>query len=331
MHSGTRESAASLGSMAQTRRTVRRTSRESAHVPAPVSDDSITFAVCVCTRDRHEPLQRCLESLVSAERPPNQIIVSDDSKNDPAVEVLGDRFRDVVWTRGPQRGLGPNRNAVMSYATCDYVLFLDDDALMAPQFLERMHAHLTRLREAGHPDAIVTGPELRDGIEISAADVSFFGFQHKRYRPGSSRKTVVINSTVWPRSLLDRIAFDERISYGCDEVDISMRAVALGHRIEMVHDACNVHLRDDSARSDYAAQAEMSRMLVTTKRYFCVERRFGHGIAYLVLGPAHQIVSAGRRDGVAGVVSGMRVVRGWMGHLGSVLRRPRVSDQSTSR
>ena len=55
--------------------------------------------------------------------------------------MLRDRFPWAFWSSAPKHGPGPNRNAGVRHARGDWLVFVDDDCLPAPDWLARIAAH----------------------------------------------------------------------------------------------------------------------------------------------------------------------------------------------
>lgn len=97
------------------------------------------LSVVIPTCDRAEALRECLRRLQSdtqtLPREDYELIVSDDSRGQPAAEILQSEFPDVIWVPGPRRGPAANRNAGAARASGEVVVFLDDDCLPQPGLL----------------------------------------------------------------------------------------------------------------------------------------------------------------------------------------------------
>ena len=95
----------------------------------------LTLSVMIITKDRHEYLRSCLDSLMVQTYIPDEVIIVDSSE--VSVRELISEFSKVlniryVYLLGPvvqrKRGFGVARNAAMSYAKTDLIATLDDDA-----------------------------------------------------------------------------------------------------------------------------------------------------------------------------------------------------------
>jgi glycosyltransferase involved in cell wall biosynthesis len=271
-----------------------------------------TFAlsVCICTRNRPVELTECLQSIKKSTVPVAQVIVSDDGIPDGPAKTIAEEL-GAEYVRGPRRGLCANRNRALSLVTGTHVLFLDDDALLAPQFAASIRARIDGDSAADAPDRlIVSGREVRPGGHVTEArEQSFLGFQQLGYNEGDERRTVVINATVFPATLFNELTFDERIAYGYDEVDLTTRAVAAGWRIASLPEAVNQHNHSERSREGYSGVQDATRMYVTFKRYRRTDRRPLRALTYSLVAPLHLFAASLKRAGVRGIPEAARSVR----------------------
>ncbi len=272
-------------------------------------DLAANLTVCICTRDRPADLARSLAS-IAANAPAASVVVSDDG--DGSAAAVAERFPRCRWQRGPANGLGANRNAVVRAATTPWVLFLDDDALLGEEFVGSVEACLREVEAAVRERTIVTGRERNRGVLVAPHDVDFLGFQRRPYGDGEELRTVVINAAVWPRRLFDSVAFDERLRYGSDEVDLSYAALAAGYRIRDCPRAVNEHRPSPRGRGDYELDAHASRLWAGVKRNWRVRRSPAGTLAYAVLAPLHLLGSLLRSEGLRGLGSYRKVLQRWL-------------------
>ena len=272
-----------------------------------------SVSVCICTRNRPQELSRTLESIRRSSRAVEQVVVSDDSTERETAALVARNYPEATYVPGPRAGLGANRNAAAGAATEDLILFIDDDCLLGEQFLENA---LGELRHDGWRRTIISGLETNGGHLIEPADQDFLGFQRLTYEPGARVNTVVINSALFPRELFDIMRFDEQLVYGCDEVDLTTRAVAAGFTIRLCRGAVNDHRPSAANRDYYSDFAISSRIYVTFKRYFCTERRRAKGLMFLLVAIPHALATSVRHQGARGLLSGLRAAGRAVGYIG---------------
>ncbi|WP_329442540.1 bifunctional glycosyltransferase family 2 protein/CDP-glycerol:glycerophosphate glycerophosphotransferase [Streptomyces canus] len=114
------------------------------------------FSVIVPAYKVQAYLPACLESVLSQSYEDLELIVVDDASPDVCGEIADEftardpRVRIVHLARN--RGLGPARNAGISEATGDYLVFLDGDDTLTPHALRTI---ADRLKETGEPDVLL--------------------------------------------------------------------------------------------------------------------------------------------------------------------------------
>lgn len=272
--------------------------------------DAPAFTVCVCTRNRPDDLAGCLAAIERSEIPVLRVIVSDDSDDVSANEELCRQFERVTHVVGPKLGLCANRNNALLHAEGSHVLFLDDDARLAPDFLTRAAERLANADPAERRHMLLTGRERRNGERITfARDQNFLGFQEREYSEADAQKTVVINAAVFPLGLFAEVGFDSSLRYGYDEVDLTTRAVAVGFEIVSIPEAINDHFPSPANRDEYKPVVDASRLYVTLRRYIATDGRPLKALAYAFVAPAHLFAAGIKRDGFAGLVASLRTLR----------------------
>lgn len=96
------------------------------------------FSIIIPTCDRNDLLRKCLINL----RKENQsykedfeVIVSDDSRDNKAKDLILQEFPWVTWIEGPKVGPAANRNNGAKLASGEWLVFTDDDCLPQSNWL----------------------------------------------------------------------------------------------------------------------------------------------------------------------------------------------------
>lgn len=101
---------------------------------------TISVVVCAFTEERLEVLGEAIDSLQGQTYPAHEIILVIDHAPELLAEV-SERWAGVTVVPNRERqGLSGARNSGVAEATGDVVAFLDDDAIAAPDWLERLAA-----------------------------------------------------------------------------------------------------------------------------------------------------------------------------------------------
>ena len=262
------------------------------------------ISLCICTMNRPEELNNCLHSVFEGVDLPEEIIVSDDSINPSFTEAIVANYPKVDYQRGPQTGLGANRNACIQRAKGNYLIFIDDDVVVSADFF-----HVARqLINTCQPQTLITGYELNHGgggrwrgeiRKVVPHNTDFWGLQ--RVSVTQDYCAIVINATIFPRSLFNQALFDENLRYGCDEIDIAQHSKSLGYQIVYQDNLYVEHHPSPINRDQYQPFIHASRLYTTTKAYWLYERSWLKTIAYIFLAPLQLMGSAIKQKDFLGV------------------------------
>ncbi|MUT68054.1 glycosyltransferase family 2 protein [Paenibacillus sp. NEAU-GSW1] len=270
----------------------------------------IQLSVCMCTRNRPDYLRRLLESIQAQTIPAMELIVSDDSTDTRTKEMLQQHFPDVVYTEGPRRGVGANRNHALQFASGTHLLFPDDDSELCSDFIELANTLLGNLEPAARDKTIVSGIVYEHGVDqIYPKDQSFLGYQTISYDRSERLNTFVLGSTIFPMEVFDKLRFDEQLVYGYEEVDFSSRAARNGYNIVLNDHVYMNHYSSPANRDYYKPVIEASRFYVTFKRYAYTDKQLLKGYAFYMLASVHMMLSDLKNKGIHGLKDALRTVK----------------------
>jgi GT2 family glycosyltransferase len=247
-----------------------------------------TLSICICTTNRPAVLRRCLASIEQGEVLPTEVVVGDDTLDGKETAAVCSDFPFVRYIRGPRRGLCANRNVVIAAAQGDYVVLLDDDSEVTPQFV-RIAQELTANSDGR---TIFTGDVLEDGVDrVPPSNPTFWGHFGKPLAVMGQCETVHLNSNIFPRSAFDHARFDERIVLGYENMDLCQQMLMTGYRIEYRRELVNLHLplpRTPEMEKSRDEQLVRARYYTSLKRYMLWQSRPLRAFAYAALAPLHQ-------------------------------------------
>lgn len=185
-----------------------------------------TVSVIVPVYNVKELLPLCLDSITRQTFTDFECILVDDGSTDGSAAVCDEyaardkRFRVIHKTNG---GVCSARNTGIASAKADYILFCDQDDLLAPRLLD-----LATNAQKEHPGDLIAWAYTRDQAEFSdqPADPSckWFDCHHMLDYMASNALTCVWNKLL-PRKLLDTmpVCFDESLVGGGEDFDFITR------------------------------------------------------------------------------------------------------------
>ncbi|MCP4616783.1 MAG: glycosyltransferase family 2 protein, partial [Bradyrhizobium sp.] len=127
----------------------------------------MTITAAISTKNRLPSLGRCLESLCRQTRPPDEVVVI-DADSDPEVEKLvraqEEHFSAVGYHALPS-SLTQARNHAIRSSRGDIVIFIDDDLVLEPGFIDALARPMEADPEiAGCTGNIIDHPRERKGF-----------------------------------------------------------------------------------------------------------------------------------------------------------------------
>ncbi|MFN0009014.1 MAG: glycosyltransferase family 2 protein [Planctomycetota bacterium] len=211
------------------------------------------ISVVVVNWNGERYLDGCLESVAALEGGVSEVLVVDNASTDGSVALLRERHPTVRVVRlDENRGPARARNAGMRAAANRWVLALDNDAVLSPDVLAKLAA-----AAASAPGIAIAQPRSvfhsepgrihYDGGRFHYAGLISLRNFYKPLAEGQGAGTLDVDCAVAVALLVDRDALLEAGGYDEDyfilfeDLDLSYRLRALGHRIVSVEDAIVLH------------------------------------------------------------------------------------------
>lgn len=203
----------------------------------PENEQFKTVSVVICTYNRRDHLERCLDYLQYQSNPSFEVIVVNGPSDDGTDEVLERYKNQIKVVSNPLRNLSVSRNLGIDAAAGDIVAFIDDDAI---PFDDWVHRILKEYNSRPLIFAGLGGPAYYAGtfwfqaedngidkdcqvkVNIASDEIGRNGWH--RYNTGT-------NAT-FRRDILRQVdGFDEQFDYFLDESELCYRIQERGYRI----------------------------------------------------------------------------------------------------
>lgn len=196
---------------------------------------STSLSVVIPTHDRPEALARLLSSIMQSDGPSVEVVVVDDGSPAHTYDDAEESYPGVSWLREARSGPARARNAGWQKTTGDIVVFVDDDCVLAPETLGALRSALADFDAVG-----ATIEPLERGRLIA----DFMHAEHlvcHKVDDGNVRWLVTACIGV-RRSALEALGgFDERLTHGGEDVDLSFRLREAGLRLSVCPGAVAHH------------------------------------------------------------------------------------------
>jgi glycosyltransferase involved in cell wall biosynthesis len=185
----------------------------------------LNISLVICTRDRPQDLDRCLASLPSQNRRPDQVVVVDNASRTDETRQVTERH-GVVYVREDRPGLDIARNRGAAVSRGDIVAYTDDDTVLHPCWLRQIEDAFDA-KEIWAVTGLVLPAELETEAQCLFEKVWSFGrgLQRRDFGPLFYSDTRKRGSPAWEvgaganmafrREVFDKIGgFDERLDVG---------------------------------------------------------------------------------------------------------------------
>ena len=193
-------------------------------------------SIIVPTRNRKEWLRQALRSANAQTWPNKEIVVVDEASTDDSLAMVAAEFPEACVVRHETaRGPSAARNSGVAAATGDWVLFLDDDDVLHTEHVESLvkatkeapagcvvsgrWRRFTMMGDKARLGPVVCAPPDRRGLETLAEILEPMG-----------EGSICGHSLLWPRALIVKVPWDERLSANGDS-DFFGRTILAGAQI----------------------------------------------------------------------------------------------------
>lgn len=259
-----------------------------------MSESPRTCALLISTYNWPEALALVLKSVKKQTRVPDEVLIADDGSGDETRKLIRDFQKDFpcplhhVWQEDKGFRLGAIRNKAIARATAEYIVQIDGDCILSPQFIED-HLRLARpcwfscghrawlsetlsrrLLESGENkplSAFTHGIQNRGNALRIPVLVQFL---RERYRAKKPYIGKGCNMAFWTKDILKINGYNEDISgWGNEDSELEVRLMKLGIRRQTLKFAAvQYHLfHKENDRSRTAENIEILNLARASPEY----------------------------------------------------------------
>ena len=210
-------------------------------------------------------LSDCLNSLASLSVRYREVIVVDNGSSDGSCQVLaGYPWVNVVRSES-NLGFAGGNNLGLRHCSGDYVLLLNNDTIVTPNFLEPLCQHLQRYPQVGIVQGKMVLPRFGNALDVCGSFFTALGlpYHYGYYKPDGPKyqRSYPIFSgkgacLMFRRELIERVGgflFDEDFFCYYEESDFCHRAWLAGYEVHFVAGPPIQHLMGATAGGPQSA------------------------------------------------------------------------------
>lgn len=211
-----------------------------------------TITVVICTRDRIDDLEKCLDAVVGLEYPALDLLVIDNAPSSNATaRLVASRYAGVRYVCEPRPGLSWARNRGAIEARGDIIAYTEDDALPDEDWARALAAAFIEFEDVSAVTGLVVPLELETESQIFLERYSGFGFGFERTRypahhqdgvegsfyPGMMTECGTGANMAFRKSTFDSVGlFDTAlgagtVTQGGEDLEMFFRVMKAGHAI----------------------------------------------------------------------------------------------------
>jgi glycosyltransferase involved in cell wall biosynthesis len=193
--------------------------------------------VGICVRNGENLLPAAVDSILTQTYPPSQIqiIIVDDGSTDNTPQIinryaqlLGDRLKTYKST---WKGLGSARNLIVNRANGEYLLFVDADEILTPQYIEKQVQAMENNPQLGITAGVFrTLPNnLILNLEVAPNIVNQKSYGKPKNFIWKTEKLIGTGGTTFRTQAIRQVnGFDENIKGAGEDTDLVLRIKKAG-------------------------------------------------------------------------------------------------------
>jgi GT2 family glycosyltransferase len=227
-------------------------------VPQPTSASAPLVSIVVVNYNGAQLLQQCLQSLQrlpsliqfrtpnSALRISSEVIVVENGSSDNSLEILNQFPWVKVIQSQENRGFAGGNNLGLTQCSGEYVLLLNNDTIVAPDFLEPLCDYFEKNRQVGVIQGKMILPRYGNTLDVCGSFLTALGLPYhygyfKHDGPNYQRSYPVFSGKgaclMFRRDIIERVGgflFDEDFFCYYEESDFCHRSWLAGYEVHFV-------------------------------------------------------------------------------------------------
>jgi len=247
-------------------------------------------SVCVANYNGAGVISACIDSIKNQRfEYPVEIIVHDDMSTDNSIRIISEKYPEIILIEGPENvGFCISNNRMAAKARGKYILFLNNDACLLPDALDKLYSHSESEKElmiTGLPQYDMETGELIDrgslfdlflnpvpNKDISITDVG-----------------MVIGACLWlPRSLWNELGgFPEWFQSLAEDMYLCCLARLSGYNVRVLPDSGFKHW---VGKSLGGGKVDAGKLVTSMKRRALSERNKSFVMALIYPRPLFHVM-----------------------------------------
>lgn len=212
------------------------------------------ISIIIPIKNLKEITQVCLDSIKNYTHN-YELILIDDGSEEETKEFLINTEKNFLIRNDKSVGWPKAINQGSEIATGDYIIYLNNDVVVTPNWIEKMVAHFKMDNKLGILGCTTNRVEGHQHIDFNDEKVDF------QYTDSLTGFCLMLRREVFDRlKQKDGFWMDERFGLGGqDDADISYRTRKLGYQIGIARDVFIYHYGSATFRKEFSNDVEYSK------------------------------------------------------------------------
>lgn len=201
-------------------------------------------SIIIVNYNGKELLKKCLDSLFKIEYDNFEVIIVDNNSTDNTIEFITENYPFIqILKLDSNKGFAEPNNLAAKIAKGDFLLFLNNDTVVTPNFISEMMKILEHDKTIGICQSLLLKPD--GSIDSSGDFIDKLGVVYnsktkiKEIRNISSARGA---SMLIEKKIFNKLGgFDEKFFFSFEDVDLGWRTWILGYKVVIVPNSIVYH------------------------------------------------------------------------------------------
>jgi len=202
-------------------------------------------SIIIVTHNGLELLKKCLSSLQEISLSDNEIILVDNNSHDGTIDYVTKHFPETILIKlDENKGFTEPNNIASKIAKGKYLLFLNNDTIVTPNFLTELIESMNKDKQIGICQSMLLKPD--ESVDSSGDFIDELGVSY------NSKTRVKVDREISSargacmlirKDIFDELeGFDEKFFISFEDVDLGWRAWIKGYKVVLSSKSIVYHL-----------------------------------------------------------------------------------------
>ena len=209
-------------------------------------------SIIIVNYNGKELLEKCLESVFKADYKNYEVIIVDNNSTDDTVEFVTDNYPSIILLKlNSNKGFAEPNNIAAKIATGKYLLFLNNDTIVTPDFISEMIPVIENNDRIAICQSLLLKPD--ESIDSSGDFIDDLGVVYNSTKKIDDVREISSArgaSMLIRKNIFDILeGFDEKFYVSFEDVDLGWRTWMIGHKVVLVPKSVGYHVGSQTIKS----------------------------------------------------------------------------------